>query len=900
MKRHPFARALVLAGLLAAAGCGGGGGGGSSQPAPDPLRSTFTASVPFGTPAGGVEVVELAVQLFDAAGNPLPGLRVVLECSGAGNQIVQPPLSDVDGRARGTLGSLVGERKTITAVVEPGPNEVRLGPVTTEFLRIRPNDRFVRTNGSDANSGRTPLAAWRSPAHALAQAPAGATVYVGAGTYPEALAIASSDLELVGDRAGEFTGDPGEVVIDAGMATSALELGAVSDVLVRGLTLRGAAPGGLAGGGIRVAGATDCAIVECLVLENERGVDVANASGIVLEANRITDNFGPGVVLAATADCTLVGNLIYANAAEGVRLATPSTNLRIELNTLFQNGGDQVREASAGGTGVIANNVLTEGGAQGLVLASGSGYAPNNNLSWAQLGPNPPGNLEADPLFVDPDGADDLLGGIGGDDDDFRFELASPTLDAGLGSARETLLPFRGPASALTSRADRVRDGRSPDAPAVNMGFHYPVALDQFASLGTHDARVAFGLPGDVRLWTRAWEGAGGTFTVARAAQTANSDAFWVVQRASPTVVPEEAVAVLSRSGVRNQLHVRTWDGRRWDDARLAPFEIDVADANERNFDLEYEELSGDLLLVRSTGGANPLFSVLDEGTWSAEAPVFAPALATGKILWVELVPRAGSDEIALVALDNQSKLVAAIWDGAQWTSPLLVATQVNAVQDWKAFDAAWESASGDLLVAWGYSAIIEETRFATFDHDTRAWLTNQFNSTDAVGALLSLASDPTSDRIAAVFGEGDFDDDVCVSVWNGTQWTETAEFALLGQPAGRALEIGWIGRTGQAFAIYRDQALAGAFQWGLLTSGGWRRQTEVALPGVGKIARAETRDLPDQDRVLMLLLDEAGALFAVEYDGTAWRLRHGGQPLATGLDTAAKGRAFDLDFRRM
>jgi len=200
--------------------------------------------------------------------------------------------------------------------------------------------------------------------------------------------------------------------------------------------------------------------------------------------------------------------------------------------------------------------------------------------------------------------------------------------------------------------------------------------------------------------------------------------------------------------------------------------------------------------------------------------------------------------------------------------------------------------------VVWGYSPFLEETRFATLTRATDTWTTGQFVSTDALGKFIALASDPTSDQIVAVFGEGLSDDDVGVSVWGGTNWHDTAEMTLFGLAQSRAMEVGWLGTTGNAFALYRDQAQTGAFQWALLNSGGWRRQPEVFLPGVGKMVQAETRLITGTNRVLVLLLDDTGALWAVEHDGTAWVLKNGGAPLATGLDPANPGRAFDLDLR--
>jgi hypothetical protein len=180
----------------------------------------------------------------------------------------------------------------------------------------------------------------------------------------------------------------------------------------------------------------------------------------------------------------------------------------------------------------------------------------------------------------------------------------------------------------------------------------------------------------------------------------------------------------------------------------------------------------------------------------------------------------------------------------------------------------------------------------------TNTWTTGQFVSTDALGMFLALASDPTSDRIIGVFGEGNSDDDVGVSVWNGTAWQDTAEMTLFGLAQSRAMEVGWLGRRGLGFVVWCDQATTGTFQWAFLNSGGWRRQSEVTLPGVGKLAQAEARTVPGTDRVMLVLLDDAGALWTVEHDGTGWILANGGAPLATGLDPANKGRAFDFDLR--
>jgi len=401
---------------------------------------------------------------------------------------------------------------------------------------------------------------------------------------------------------------------------------------------------------------------------------------------------------------------------------------------------------------------------------------------------------------------------------------------------------------------------------------------------------------------TRAWDSDADQWDAPVRTHALGRDVRHLVQRVSPGPKPEEILAAQLDTGDGAWIVVRTWNARRWNDDAPAVLSqaIDPANADERGFDVAYETVSGRAMLVTVDGGTNVQYRILEDGEWSAPQPVFTPALATGTVLWTELEPFSRSNQIALVALDEDQNLMASVWDGTQWNFTSLLATQVNSVRDFRAFDVAWESLTGDVLVSWGHSQFAEETRYATLGSASGLWTTGQFVNTDTVGMTVHLAGDPSSNRIIGVFGEGFSDDDVGVSVWGGQTWSDTAELALQGHPQSRAMDVGWFGRTGIGFAIYRDQATTGAFQWALLNGGGWRRQAEVFLPGVGRLVQCENRVIPGTDRVMLVLLDENGSLWAVEHDGAAWVLRNGDAPLATGLDPANPGRAFDFDLRSL
>src|SRR5262249_18280531 len=121
-------------------------------------------------------------------------------------------------------------------------------------------------------------------------------------------------------------------------------------------------------------------------------------------------------------------------------------------------------------------------------------------------------------------------------------------------------------------------------------------------------------------------------------------DVRWLEQRVSSGPKPEEILAAQIDTGAGAWIEVRTWDARRWSDDTPAVLTSAIAPANagERAFDVEYEALSGRAMLVRADGASNVLYQTLTEGEWSTATPVFTPALATGTVLWTELVPRPG------------------------------------------------------------------------------------------------------------------------------------------------------------------------------------------------------------------------------------------------------------------
>jgi hypothetical protein len=110
-------------------------------------------------------------------------------------------------------------------------------------------------------------------------------------------------------------------------------------------------------GGRRGQAAQDCSILDCRMYENgPRGLcssSARRARGSRTTASRA--NADAGIVLTATDETTIVNTSSTRNGGDGLLLATPSSALTAEFNTLCpQRRALQVHESSAGGTGTIA------------------------------------------------------------------------------------------------------------------------------------------------------------------------------------------------------------------------------------------------------------------------------------------------------------------------------------------------------------------------------------------------------------------------------------------------------------------------------------------------------------------------------------------------------------------
>jgi parallel beta-helix repeat protein len=328
---------------------------------------------------------------------------------------------------------------------------------------------YVRQSGNDGNGGRTPSDALRTISRAAQIALPGDVIVVGPGFYAEkdikpkkSGASEIARLMFLGDASGSRTQDaPGPVIVNAGGGRSGFRVTRRDFVTISGFRVTGA---------------------------SKAGILVGQGKSLVVDNNITYSNQGQGIQLADADDGQVVNNLTYANRGSGIFVGgsgNGSARVLVTNNTVYANkrGGIRIgtgRFPCPGAT--VLYNILREN--RYLVpnnLPNGI-RIQKNSLNGLTLGYNlnsdgyqgvgqPPTDIVGDPFFIDPDGADGILGDVGAADDDFRVAAISAgdianslALDAGLDCSSQTGMVFTG----YTTQRDSGRDEKF-----VDLGFHY-------------------------------------------------------------------------------------------------------------------------------------------------------------------------------------------------------------------------------------------------------------------------------------------------------------------------------------------------------------------------------------------------------------------------------------------
>ncbi|MFN7020374.1 MAG: hypothetical protein ACK4WH_03475 [Phycisphaerales bacterium] len=258
------------------------------------------------------------------------------------------------------------------------------------------------------------------------------------------------------------------------------------------------------------------------------------------------------------------------------------------------------------------------------------------------------------------------------------------------------------------------------------------------------------------------WEG--GLWSSAALASSVGAVPQWVVARECPTR-SELAVVTLDS---QKDVNVVRFDGATWSAAEELCTDTDGN--STRCYDAAYEQASGRLLVAYwSKSHRKVAFRTSSGGAFSEEGTIAFPLSA--RVRTLKLVPKPSSDEIVMLVVGDDSRLCAAVWNGASWNSPANLESKVQTTEC-ECFSFCFESASGDGLIVYA-----EKNKNAPRYRTLVSGSWSEELSLPSVGGRpcwIRLAPEPGSDRV--VFACLDRSSDVNTCIWNGSAWASAVE----------------------------------------------------------------------------------------------------------------------------
>lgn len=313
-----------------------------------------------------------------------------------------------------------------------------------------------------------------------------------------------------------------------------------------------------------------------------------------------------------------------------------------------------------------------------------------------------------------------------------------------------------------------------------------------------------------------------------------------------------------------------------------------------RAFDIAYEKTTGRALLVYSRGAANPelAYRIWNGVSWTSEATYDLPTGAN--VNWVLLAsnPKAGSNEITLVAVAFQ--VAAAIWSGTAFgnavtlTSTLAVPTEEGAA-------VAYEQTSGRAMVVFGEGTASPFAKHVIWDG--AAWGT--ITSGPDVGAAvnwLSLKADPVSNKMMLTSVDGGTD--LNTGYWDGSTWTVLEHDSAVKTHVQRCADFEWEPSGSKGVLVYGDANTDPITYRTFVTSPSpaWGTISTYTASGVTDQQWVQMRVDPrgvGSAKIYIGVLDDAYDITLLYWDGAAF-----GGVIDIADATVATYECFEIEFQ--
>jgi hypothetical protein len=359
--------------------------------------------------------------------------------------------------------------------------------------------------------------------------------------------------------------------------------------------------------------------------------------------------------------------------------------------------------------------------------------------------------------------------------------------------------------------------------------------------------------------------------------------------KASPTNSGVYVMAMVTTQATDN-FKVYSYSGGTWTNELL--YTQSAAQYAYRLFDVAFENLSGRVMVVygKSDSATTAYYRIgtWNSGTnhydWTAESS-FTFTTSIGNLRWFILANKLNADNMILTAVGDggTNNINARVWSGSAWGNEGGAWGLVSVSTNWD-FDCAYETASGDGMVAWGVNGS-PYWKYATFIGTT--WTVNNGPTTNLDQPIreLTVGADPrpTSDLITVALQETSPSNHVNGVVWSGTAWTGPTSLNTLTNTVsyGRVIDVAYAGVSGNAVLLWDGRVTGSAgLAWALSQNGAaFVTQTTVVLTGGNNEYNIQLVSDAASNTIMYVRRDSNYDLFYYYYNGdtNTWTVSTGG-----------------------
>ncbi len=300
----------------------------------------------------------------------------------------------------------------------------------------------------------------------------------------------------------------------------------------------------------------------------------------------------------------------------------------------------------------------------------------------------------------------------------------------------------------------------------------------------------------------------------------------WVVTKPSPFGTEHLLVTL----GTDADVNAQVYKNGAWGD--LQELTTTIPNTAMRGFDVTYEQVSGDAMVVTCDGDADPSYYTWNGTSWTNGGAI---GLTGGNTCgWIKLIADPTSDEIIAITRDTSGiTYEARVWSGSAWGNSATWGS-MNQVNH-EGIAAEYEESGGQAVVVVSNGTA---SRFSWRSWDGTNW-------TAAANVTLgddfeagSLVRDDGSDNMVLCYV--DQDGDIGASRWTGAAWTTfteletawtTADLVYNDRPIDCAFEVGGA-RDGYIMAVYSDTTNLRYRVW---TGAAWDAEASVSTVQDGR-----------------------------------------------------------------